>query len=175
MIRQQLLIISHTSYATINCSLHISVCSSNDELQSLIDCEDATLDRQFSDGAAARAMERCRNQLLEENRRIARENIEKKARFFELRNQLLQRYHDAKQLKAEVETLQEEAPHGNHAAPSLDTIQALLEAAAREAEDESEVKHDADIFHSYSGVTSSMDDFVKYKYYIIKRHTQYIW
>lgn len=84
-------------------------------------------------------MERTRNQLLEENRRIARDNMEKKTRFFELRNQLLQMYHDVKDLKSTVESLQEKVPAGQKKAPSLDTIQALLEAAAREAEDESEV------------------------------------
>lgn len=84
-------------------------------------------------------MERCRNQLIEENRRIARENLDKESRFFDLRNRLLQMYHEGKQLKADVEKLEEEIPQGNKTPPSLDTIQALLEAAAREAEDESEV------------------------------------
>ncbi|XP_022667612.1 vacuolar protein sorting-associated protein 37B-like isoform X1 [Varroa destructor] len=110
----------------------------NDELKCMIECEDATLDLQFSDGPAARGMERSRNQLLEENRRIARENVDKESQFFELRNRLLQLYHEGKQLKSVVEQLQENIPASNCHPPTLDTIQALLEAAAREAEDESE-------------------------------------
>ncbi|OQR66797.1 vacuolar protein sorting-associated protein 37B-like [Tropilaelaps mercedesae] len=128
---------------------------SKDELTCLIECEDATLDRQFIDGPAARAMERSRNQLIEENRRIARENVEKETRFFELRNQLLQMYHEGKQLKLNVEKLQEDAPQASTAPPSLDTIQALLEAAARETEDVSE-----SIANDFLSSTISAEEFL---------------
>lgn len=122
---------------------------SNDELKCMIECEDATLDLQFSDGPAARGMERSRNQLLEENRRIARENVDKESQFFELRNRLLQLYHEGKQLKSVVEQLQENIPASNCHPPTLDTIQALLEAAAREAEDESEVRETQKLYIMY--------------------------
>ncbi|XP_003745599.1 uncharacterized protein LOC100909025 [Galendromus occidentalis] len=111
---------------------------SNDELKTLVECDDAIIDTQFTDCSAARAMERTRKSLIENNRLIAQENIEKETRFFDLRNTLLKMYQEAKDLKHSIEEMQDRNPRLKSATADLDSIQAVLEAAARDAEDVSE-------------------------------------
>lgn len=85
-------------------------------------------------------MERTRKSFIENNRLLAQENIEKETRFFDLRNTLLKMYQEAKDLKLAIEEMQDKNPHLKPATADLDSIQAVLEAAAREAEDASEVR-----------------------------------
>lgn len=120
----------------------------NDELKSLVECNDAVIDTQFTDCPAARSMERIRKSLIESNRLLAQENIEKETRFFDLRNTLLKMYQEAKELKIAIEQMQDRNPHLKTSTPDLDSIQAVLEAAAREAEDASEVRDSREQYHA---------------------------
>ncbi|KAI1292066.1 Vacuolar protein sorting-associated protein 37B [Halotydeus destructor] len=110
---------------------------SSDELKELLNDDGPKIEDMVKDSAQVKALESEREMLIASNKSLAEFNLSKEPTYQQLRQSLLDSYNEAAELKKGVEAKRDKLNDMANQT-SLETTLALLQAAAAEAEEESD-------------------------------------
>ncbi|KAI6229600.1 VPS37 C-terminal domain-containing protein [Aphelenchoides besseyi] len=125
-----------------------------EQLQTLFN-DEHRLETMISELPTLRQLQTDRETKLIMCRSLAESNLGMEPRYKELRERLQRVYHETQSLAEEVKRMEAEV-QGTDSEKNLETVVALLQAAARKVEDESEV-----ISEQFQDGSMSVDEFVK--------------